>query len=608
MKRFINLCSIALLTCLLAISAHAAGLSSIGKSAFIEEDSEDNILPPDEAFKLLLQTIDEKTLQAHFRIAPGHYLYRDRFKFELFPATAGSLKVTLPEGEPKDDPTFGKTEVFHEEVTATISLATTSTPPANLELQVTYQGCSEKGLCYSPIRKTLDIPSVGGGSNSAFASSPATSGSLSDEDQASRLLKDGNLWLVVAGFFGFGLLLSLTPCVLPMIPILSGIIVGAKPRSKLHSFILSLAYVLGMALAYSLAGIAAGYSGQLLSSALQTPAVLSATALIFVLLALSMFGFYELKLPAALQDRVLGASSRFKGGQFFGVFIMGAISALIVSPCVAAPLAGALLYISQTHDVLLGGTALFALSIGMGVPLLLIGISAGSLLPRAGAWMDSIRNLFGILLIGVAIWLITPLVSISVQMVLWAALLIIPAIYMRAIDRLPENAAGWMKLRKAAGLIMLLAGIAMLIGALSGAKSPLQPLAGLRADRGETHQSVLAFQRVKNVTELDQQITAASGKIVMLDFYADWCVACKEMEQFTFSDSRVQEKLKDAVLLQADVTENNADDRALLKRFGLFGPPGIIFFDSNGQESRIVRIIGYQDSDRFLTNLGKLGL
>jgi thiol:disulfide interchange protein DsbD len=285
---------------------------------------------------------------------------------------------------------------------------------------------------------------------------------------------------------------------------------------------------------------------------------------------------------------------------------MGAISALIVSPCVAAPLAGALLYISQTHDVMLGGIALFALSIGMGVPLLLIGISAGSLLPKAGKWMNSIRNMFGVLLIGVAIWLITPLISVSVQMGLWAALLIIPAIYMRAIDRLPENASNWMRLWKAIGLIMLLLGVAMLIGAISGAKSPLQPLSGLSAGK-ETHQSVLAFQRVKNVSELEQRLAAASGKVVMLDFYADWCVACKEMEQFTFSDPRVQEKLKEVILLQADVTENNADDRELLKRFGLFGPPGLIFFDRNGQESHL-RIVGYQDSDRFLTNLSKLGL
>lgn len=588
--------------------AQAEGLSSLGKNAFLAEDIEDNILPPDEAFKLSLKTIDEKTLHADFKIAPGHYLYRERFKFELIPASAASITAELPKGEPKNDPTFGTTQVFHQDVTAIIRLVTTDQIPANLKLQATYQGCSEKGLCYSPIKKVLDIPLTGVIGSAQAAGAEPLLGPADEEDRATQLLQGGNLWLIVAGFFGFGLLLSLTPCMLPMIPILSGIVVGAKPRSKLHSFGLSLSYVLGMALAYSLAGIAAGLSGQLLSAALQTPAVLLITASIFILLALSMFGFYELNLPAMLEERVLRLSNRFKGGRMFGVFLMGVVSALIVSPCVAAPLAGALLYIGQTHDVVLGGLGLFALSIGMGIPLLLIGTSAGSLLPKTGAWMNAVRNLFGVLLIGVAIWLITPLISVSMQMGLWAALLIIPAIYMRAIDRLPENASGWARLWKGFGLMLLLLGVAMLIGAVSGAKSPLQPLSGLRADSAASHQSVLAFQRVKNVNELEQQIAAAKGKVIMLDFYADWCVACKEMERFTFSDPRVQEKLKGVVLLQADVTENNANDRELLKHFALFGPPGIIFFDRNGEESHLVRIIGYQDSDRFLANLGKLGL
>ena len=600
-----------LLACLLpALStpALAGGLSSLGKNAFLAEDTEDNILPPDEAFKLSLKTIDEKTLHADFKIAPGHYLYRDRFKFELIPASAASTSAGLPEGEPKNDPTFGVTEVFHQDVTAIITLIAAGKLPADLKLQATYQGCSEKGLCYSPIKKILDIPLTGMMTSAHAAGTESLFSSANDEDQATRLLQGGNLWLIVAGFFGFGLLLSLTPCMLPMIPILSSIVVGAKPRSKLHSFGLSLCYVLGVALAYSLAGIAAGLSGQFLSAALQTPAVLLVTASIFILLALSMFGFYELKLPAAFEERMLRLSNRFKGGQALGVFLMGVVSALIVSPCVAAPLAGALLYIGQTHDVVLGGLGLFALSIGMGIPLLLIGTSAGSLLPKTGAWMNAVRNLFGVLLIGVAIWLITPLVSVSVQMGLWAALLIIPAIYMRAIDRLPENASGWARLWKGLGLILLLLGVIMLVGAVSGAKSPLQPLSGLRADSAANHQSVLAFQRVHNIAELEQQLASAKGKVVMLDFYADWCVACKEMEQFTFSDPRVQQNLRDAVLLQADVTRNNADDRALLQRFDLFGPPGIIFFDQAGQENRRVRVIGYQNADKFLASLSRLGL
>lgn len=595
---------IAYLLPMLVTPAVAAIGASGGKSAFIEAD-EDHILSPDDAFKLSVERIDEKILHADFKIAPGHYLYRDRFKFELVPADQASLSTALPQGEPKQDPTFGATEVFHDHVTATITLTSEGELPAHLKLQATYQGCSEKGLCYAPIRKILEIPANGAVSTAEAAASMSLA--ENEEDHAARLLKDGDLWLVVAGFFGFGLLLSLTPCVLPMIPILSSIVVGANPRSKWHSFSLSLSYVLGMAVAYSLAGIAAAFSGQLLSSTLQTPAVIIVTAVIFLLLALSMFGFYELKLPVSFEDRMLRLSSRFKGGQAIGVFVMGAVSALIVSPCVAAPLAGALLYISQTHDVMLGGTALFALSIGMGVPLLLIGTSAGSLLPRTGAWMTSVRNLFGVLLIDVSIWLITPLIPVPVQLGLWAALLIVPAIYMRATERLPENASGWQKLNKGIGLILLLLGIAMLVGALSGARSPLQPLSGFQAGSTSTaHPSALAFQHVKSIADLEHRIATAQGKPIMLDFYADWCVACKEMEQFTFSDPRVQARLAGFVLLQADVTANDADDRALLQRFGLFGPPGIIFFDRAGKEDRAVRVIGYQNADRFLSNINRL--
>lgn len=594
--------------CLLPVLAQPAvaeGFSGSGKQAFLADDNDTDILPPDEAFKVSLQMVGDKTLHADFKIAPGHYLYRDRFKFELIPADSVGSAAELPQGEPKQDPTFGVTQVFHKDVTAVITLMAQGKLPADLKLQATYQGCSEKGLCYSPIHKILSIPQIGIISSAVAASTePAVSGS--EQDEAARLLKDGSLWLVIAGFFGFGLLLSLTPCVLPMIPILSGIIVGARPRSKLQSFGLSLSYVLGMAVAYSLAGIAAGFSGQLLSASLQSPAVIFITAAIFVLLALSMFGFYELKLPAAFEDRMVKISNRFKGGQAVGVFLMGAVSALIVSPCVAAPLAGALLYISQTHDVVLGGTALFALSIGMGIPLLLIGTSTGSLMPKRGPWMDTVRQFFGVLLIAVAIWLVNPLLPFVVQMALWAALLIVPAIYMRAVDPLPPNASGWQRLSKAVGIMLLVAGIAMLIGALSGAKSPLQPLSGFRSGSPVAHASALPFERVKTSAELDQRIASASGRPVMLDFYADWCVACKEMEQFTFSDAGVQARLKDYVLLQADVTANDDDDRALLARFGLFGPPGIIFFDATGRERSDNRVIGYQKADRFLSSIDAL--
>jgi thiol:disulfide interchange protein DsbD len=407
---------------------------------------------------------------------------------------------------------------------------------------------------------------------------------------------------VVSFFFGAGLLLALTPCVFPMIPILSGIIVGRGHHvTKMHGFLLSLAYVLGMAVTYSAVGIAAGLSGSLLSSALQTPWVLGSFAAVFVLLSLSMFGFYELQLPSALQSKLSGTSNRLHGGHLSGVFVMGALSAVIVSPCVAAPMAGALLYIGQTHDALLGGVALFALAMGMGVPLLLVGASAGALLPKAGAWMEAIKNIFGVMMLGVAIWLVSSLLPLGVVMLLWAALLILSAIYLHALDALPHGSSGWNKLGKGIGIIVLLLGIALLIGALSGARDILRPLGALSSGQAVAQtQAQMQFERVKNLAELDARIAQARGKTVMLDFYADWCVSCKEMENITFADTRVQAQLKNSVLLQIDLTANSEDDKAFLQRYALFGPPAILFFDRQGSELADFRVIGYQNPEQFL--------
>lgn len=580
---------------LLAMSpVHAASQFS----KLFTEDSGEDFLPVDQAFKVEAGMVDASHAQLKFVVAPGHYLYRERIQLVL-PA-GDTATIALPAGETKNDPNFGEQQVFHHDTLAEVTFA--GAAPATL--QVRYQGCSEKGLCYPPQTKSLPLAA-----DSPIANQPLAAQATTDtgDEFSGKLLSSGRWWQIVAGFFGAGLLLALTPCVFPMIPILSGIIVGKNAHvSRGKAFTLSLAYTLGMCLTYTLAGVAAGLSGQLLSSALQTPAALIAGALIFVVLSFSMFGFYELKLPSAVENYFFNWSNRFKGGHLLSDFLMGAISALIISPCVAAPLAGALLYISQTHDVALGAMALFSLSLGMGVPLLLIGASAGTLLPKAGEWMNTVRRLFGVLMLGVAIWVISPILPVAVQLVLWAALCIVPAIYWRAIDPLPAIATTGQRVGKGFAVILLLYGIALLAGAWSGARSPLQPLQNLMANSSAKVQP-LAFERVQSVQALEQRLKAANGQPVMLDFYADWCVSCKEYEQFVFSDPAVRAELQGVLLLQADVTDNRAEDAALLKQFALFGPPGMVFFNAQGQAMQPV-IKGYQDAERFARTVRALKL
>ena len=600
-----RICTVLLLSffTLSAPLSFAGNTTSTLKGLFTDNASEDEFLSPDAAFNLEIEhnVTANNQIYANFKVAPGYYLYKERIKFVLTPAV--DHEVILPAGDTKNDPNFGKMEVYHQDFSAIITLINNANETVNIK--ATYQGCSEKGLCYAPQHKDFNISLKNTTSNP-----PTNADSASTSDgQAANLLKSGRWWLIILGFFTAGLLLAFTPCVFPMIPILSSIIIGKNAHtSRMHAFNLSLAYTLGMCLTYTLAGIAAGLSGQMLSTALQTPWALGIGALIFALLALSMFGFYELKLPSRLESGLFNLSHRIKGGKFFSDFVMGALSALIISPCVAAPLAGALLYISKTHDVVLGGVALFSLSLGMGTPLLLIGASAGTLLPKVGSWMNAVRNLFGVLMLGMAVWLIAPVIPMSVQMTLWAALLIVPAIYMHALDSLPADAKPALRFWKGIAIMMLTIGLAMLIGALSNAKSPLQPLSGLMA-KGNTNEahSALNFTRVRSVDEFESQLKSAQGKPVMLDFYADWCVSCKELEQFTFSDSRVQAALKDTLLLQVDVTENTQEDKALLSKFQLFGPPGILFFDKNAQLESSLKIVGYKNADDFMQILNQRG-
>lgn len=589
---------------LLLLMLAMAGVTHAGLFDRIGSDKA-RFLPPEQAFDVTLVSRDAQTLLASFRVTPGYYLYRNKITFAVAEGDAVLGRLEFPPGELKNDPNFGATEVYHQSFQVSIALSRANTGKP-LALEVGYQGCSDQGLCYPPVLRALPVTL-----ETAISAAPASdSRPVTEDGRIANVLQQGDFWLVVSFFFGAGLLLAFTPCVFPMIPILSGIIVGHGHKiTHRHAFLLSLAYVLGMALTYAAAGVAAGMSGELISNALQTPWVLGSFAALFIALSLSMFGFYELQLPSALQSRLTETSNHLHGGHFGGVFAMGALSAIIMSPCVAAPMAGALLYIGKTHDALLGGSALFALALGMGLPLLLIGTSAGALLPRAGAWMESVKRFFGVLMLGVAIWIVSPLLSVSVQMGLWAALLILSAMFLRALDSLPANASGWRRLWRGVGVLLLLLGAAYLVGALSGARDILRPLAGLgHAQTKAESTASLRFVRVTSLAELDARLVAAAGKPVMLDFYADWCVSCKEMERFTFSDPQVQARLNQVVLLQADVTANSDDDKALLKRYTLFGPPATLFFDAQRREMSDYRVTGFQNAEQFLRSLEAAGL
>jgi thiol:disulfide interchange protein DsbD len=576
--------------------------------------SDDEFLPPDEAFQLSAVPDGGDAVAVHWAIAEGYYLYRHRFaaKTESPGITLGEPR--LPDGKKKTDEFFGDVEVYYDQLDAIVPLV--RAPGADkVDLKVTYQGCADAGLCYPPITKTvsLDLPPPGTpGLGLAGRAAPAGpgggpgGGTVAEQDRLAGLIAEGQLLLVMASFFGFGLLLAFTPCVLPMIPILSGIIAGQGTQATaLRSFVLSVTYVLGMALTYTVAGAAFAAAGQQAQAFFQQPWILALFALLFVVLALAMFGVYELQLPASLQTRLNAASGRQRSGTLAGTFVMGALSALVVTACVAPPLVAALAVIGQTGDVARGALALFSLAMGMGAPLLLVGVAGGKLLPRAGAWMETVKALFGVMFLGVAVWMLERILPGPLTLALWALLAFVAGYYFGGFGR-PQGAP----LARGIGLFAMVYGVIMLVGSAAGGHDPLQPLKGasLFAGRSTTVAAAadLPFRAIGSVADLDRELASAAGRPVMVDFYADWCVSCKEMEKYTFSDEGVRTDLGDFELLKADVTANTADHQALLRRFGIFGPPTTAFFDADGRECRNFRLVGFVPADDFREHLSRL--
>ena len=606
-------------------------LGNLGRELGLDDGND--ILPPEQAFQFLANVESGEKITLQWKIADGTYLYQDQMRISLADAEGVLLgEFELPaakikHGAIRPDGSIGDLPVYLHEIDLPVPLIRTRTEATEVELLVGYQGCAEAGVCYPPIKKQvkLALPAVATASEAPSALAVAQNavlqagaaqntatkpqGPVSETDQITATLAGGNTWLIILSFFGFGLLLALTPCVFPMIPILSGIIAGQGSQITTgRAFSLSLVYVLAMSLTYTAAGVLAGLFGQNLQAAFQNPWILSTFAGIFVLLALSMFGFYELQLPSRWQSKLTDASNHQQGGRFTGVAIMGLLSALIVGPCVAPPLAGALIYIGQTGDALLGGLGLFALSMGMGAPLLLLGASAGKLLPKAGAWMDTIKAVFGVGLLAVAIIMLERILPPAIAMLLWGILMIVSAVYMGALRQLPVEASGWDRLWKGLGFVIMIYGVLMLVGVAAGGKDTVQPLRGLGFAGGGAANHELQFSRIKTVADLQREVSAASaaGRPVMLDFYADWCVSCKEMERYTFSDPAVQSALSGFVLLQADVTADDAEDRALLQgHFGLPGPPSIMFYGRDGKERKDYRVVGFMPADRFAPHVAQ---
>jgi len=569
---------------------------------------DDDFPEVEQAFQLSPRVEDE-SLVLHWRIADDCYLYKEQFRFKSErDGVLAEAEFYLPAGKSKTDIFFGEVEVYYHEVSATAPLPDGETP----RFSIRSQGCAEAGLCYPPTTQyfqfnaaSFEYEEVPGGFTDVEVVSD-TEVPVSEQARLAQIITGSSIWVAAGLFFVAGLGLAFTPCVLPMIPILSGIIAGeGDDVSPTRGFLLALSYVMGMAIVYTLAGVAAAAVGLQLQATFNQPWILVLFAGLFVALALGMFGAYDLQMPSGIQSKISGISGSQKSGTTIGAFVMGALSALIVTACVAPALVAALTVIAQTGDMLRGGTALFAMSLGMGAPLLAVGAAQGKLLPKAGAWMIAVKNVFGFMMLGLAIWMLSRMLPGTVTMLLWAVLIFMCGVFMGGLTTLTTDSRVTQKLGKGFGFLTIIYGITLLLGSLTGGNNPLKPLASINLAGSGTMfaeaEHELPFQRIKSVEDLDRELATATanGNSVFLDFYADWCVSCLEMEAFTFPDADVQDALSNTTWLQADVTANDEVDQVLLKRFGVFGPPTIIFFGVDGKQRHGYEVVGYMKAPEF---------
>ena len=573
-------------------------------------------LPVDEAFEPILTAIDGNNVEIAIRVTDGYYLYKDKISARADSDIAQAGMLDLPAGEMKTDQYFGEMEVYHNDVFGKLSVARGTPDAMDLAIELKYQGCADGGICYPPVTKRINVSLPQATAVSALSAvntrAAAAAPMVSEQAKLAQIISGSSMLVVVATFFGAGLLLAFTPCVLPMVPILSGIIAGeGKDVSASRGFSLAFAYVMGMAVVYTAAGVAAAAAGLQLQATFNQPWVLAVFSGLFVILAAGMFGMYDMQMPSAIQSRLANVSSNQRSGTAIGAFVMGAISSLIVTACVAPALVAALTVMAQTGDMVRGGSALFAMSLGMGAPLLAVGAAQGKFLPQAGPWMVAVKNAFGFMMLGLAIWMMSRVLPGEITLALWGILVFMAGVYMGGLTTLTSESAGRQKFGKGAGLLAVIYGAVLLVGSLAGSNSLLRPLEGLNVGAGGSGGEIVAahrgleFQRIKSTGDLDAALAqaAASGKTAMLDFYADWCVSCIEMEEFTFTDADVQQALSNTVLLQADVTANDDEDQALLNRFGVFGPPTIIFFDSDGMQRQGYEVVGYMKATDFANHV-----